>query len=275
MSHAFSSTAPSGASPSYPDLAGCTVLVTGAAQGIGAAVARALCAQGARVAALDRQPEGLASLAAWAEGTGHTLQPWIVDLTDTAALHTCLADVARRLGPVQRLASVAGVLHLGAADALADTAWQHSFAVNTHAVFQLCQALAPGMKARGGGAIVAVGSNAAGVPRSGMAAYAASKAAMQQYLRCLGLELAGHGVRCNLVAPGSTDTPMQRQLWTSPESAQRILEGDLASHRLGIPLGRIAQPEDVAQAVLFLLSDASRHITLATLTVDGGATLGA
>jgi 2,3-dihydro-2,3-dihydroxybenzoate dehydrogenase len=196
-------------------------------------------------------------------------------LHDTATLHACLADVAQRLGPVQRLASVAGVLHLGAADALADSAWQHSFAVNTHAVFQLCQALAPGMKARGAGAIVAVGSNAAGVPRSGMAAYAASKAAMQQYLRCLGLELAGHGVRCNLVAPGSTDTPMQRQLWTSPESAQRILEGDLASHRLGIPLGRMAQPEDVAQAVLFLLSDASRHITLATLTVDGGATLGA
>jgi 2,3-dihydro-2,3-dihydroxybenzoate dehydrogenase len=254
---------------------GRVALVTGAAQGIGAAVARALCAQGAQVAALDCQAAGLNDLAAWAEQAGHRLLPCVVDLTDHAALRHQLAQVEQTLGAVELLASVAGVLHLGAADALAQDAWQHSFAVNTHALFQLCQALVPGMKARGRGAIVAVGSNAARVPRTGMAAYAASKAAMQQYLRCLGLEVAGHGVRCNLVAPGSTDTPMQRQLWSAPDSAQRILDGDLASYRNGIPLRRMAQPEDVAEAVLFLLSDAARHITLDTLTVDGGATLGA
>jgi 2,3-dihydro-2,3-dihydroxybenzoate dehydrogenase len=131
------------------------------------------------------------------------------------------------------------------------------------------------MQGRGAGSIVTVGSNAATVPRTQMAAYAASKAASHQFTRCLGLELAAHGIRCNIVAPGSTDTPMQRQLWTDAQAAERIVRGSIESFRTGIPLGRIAAPADVAEAVLFLLSNAARHITLHTLCVDGGATLGA
>jgi 2,3-dihydro-2,3-dihydroxybenzoate dehydrogenase len=82
-------------------------------------------------------------------------------------------------------------------------------------------------------------------------------------------------VRCNIVSPGSTDTAMQRQLWSGPESAQAVIRGSLDNFRLGIPLGRLAQAEDIAQAVCFLASDRARHITMHDLRVDGGATLDA
>src|SRR5690606_27134218 len=116
------------------------------------------------------------------------------------------------------------------------------------------------------GALVTVGSNAAGVPRQRMSAYAASKAATHMYMRCLGLELAPLGIRCNIVAPGSTLTPMQTGMWTDPASGeQQVLRGSLESFRTGIPLGKLAKPEDVANAVVFLLSDEASHITMASL----------
>ncbi|MQA98651.1 MAG: SDR family oxidoreductase, partial [Streptosporangiales bacterium] len=121
-----------------------------------------------------------------------------------------------------------------------------------------------------------VASNAGGVPRSGMAAYAASKAAAAQFTRCLGLEVGAYGIRCNIVAPGSTDTPMLRSLWPDPEDpagAAGTIDGDPSAYRVGIPLRRIATPEDVAAAVAFLVSPHSRHITLQELYVDGGAAL--
>jgi 2,3-dihydro-2,3-dihydroxybenzoate dehydrogenase len=108
-----------------------------------------------------------------------------------------------------------------------------------------------------------------------MAAYAASKAAATQLTRCLGLELAEYGIRCNIVSPGSTDTEMQRLLWSDETGKQSTIYGSLKDFRLGIPLSRIATPEEIADAVLFLLSDQARHITMHDLRIDGGATLGA
>jgi 2,3-dihydro-2,3-dihydroxybenzoate dehydrogenase len=129
------------------------------------------------------------------------------------------------------------------------------------------------MIARKRGAIVNVSSNAATTPRASMGAYAASKAAVTQMTRCLGLELAEHGIRCNIVSPGSTDTEMQRAMWRTGSSAERVIEGSLADYRLGIPLRKIAQADDIVDSILFLLSDRASHITLHDLRVDGGATL--
>jgi 2,3-dihydro-2,3-dihydroxybenzoate dehydrogenase len=123
---------------------------------------------------------------------------------------------------------------------------------------------------RGAGAIITVSSNAGGVPRTNMAAYAASKAAATMFTRCLGLELARSGIRCNVVSPGSTGTAMQQVLGAAPEA---VIAGDPGSYRVGIPLGRIADPADIADAVVFLASDQARHITMQDLYVDGGATL--
>ncbi|WP_406209772.1 2,3-dihydro-2,3-dihydroxybenzoate dehydrogenase [Kitasatospora sp. NBC_01560] len=238
---------------------GRTALVTGASQGIGAAVAALLTARGAHVVACDLSPSGPST---------HRL-----DVTDAAAVEALVERAEQEHGPLDILVNVAGVLHSEPALGISDENWQHTFAVNTTGVFHTCRSVGRRMAARGRGSIVTVGSNAAGVPRVNMAAYAASKAATAMYMRCLGLELASSGVRCNLVSPGSTDTPMQRALWTDEDSERRVIEGDLAGYRVGIPLGRIAAPEDVAEAVLFLASDRARHITMHDLYVDGGATL--
>jgi 2,3-dihydro-2,3-dihydroxybenzoate dehydrogenase len=123
------------------------------------------------------------------------------------------------------------------------------------------------------GAVVTVASNAAGTPRMSLGAYGATKAAATMLTHSFALENAASGVRGNVVQPGSTRTPMLESLWSSPADEQATLRGDLAAHRLGIPLGRIAEPTDIAATVAFLISDDARHITLQELYVDGGATL--
>ncbi|MEU4804692.1 2,3-dihydro-2,3-dihydroxybenzoate dehydrogenase [Actinosynnema sp. NPDC023587] len=237
-------------------IAGAVALVTGAGQGIGAAVAAALAAEGALVADADLK------------GAAHQ-----VDVSDVDGVNALVDQVERTLGPIGILVNVAGVLHPGRVLDTTDEDWRRTFAVNTDGVFHVSRAVARRMVPRREGVIVTVGSNASGVPRTGMAAYAASKAATTMLTRCLGLELAEHGIRCNVVSPGSTDTAMQRSLWTDDNGPSRVIAGDPASFRVGIPLGRIADPADVADAVLFLVSGQARHITMQNLYVDGGATL--
>lgn len=253
------------------DLAGRVAVVTGAAQGIGAAVVRTLVDHGATVAATDRDPTGVEDLMA-DDGTDAVIA-YPLDVTDASAVDATIAAIENHLGPIDILVNVAGVLHVSPVTELTDRDWADTFAVNTTGVFHTGRAVAGSMAARGRGSIVTVGSNAAGIPRTGMAAYAASKAAATMFTMCLGLELARSGVRCNVVSPGSTDTPMQRALWTDPEAPKRVLDGDPATWRTGIPLGRIADPADIAEAVVFLASDRARQITMHNMYVDGGATL--
>ncbi|GAA2998885.1 2,3-dihydro-2,3-dihydroxybenzoate dehydrogenase [Streptosporangium longisporum] len=248
---------------------GAVAVVTGAARGIGEAVARALTRAGARVAALDVDTERVERVAA---GLG-TAVAYTCQVADSAAVDDVIARVETDLGPIGLLVNVAGVLCSGPAVTIGDEEWARTFAVNAGGVFHLSRAVARRMIPRRSGAIVTVGSNAAGVPRTNMAAYAASKAAAAHFTRCLGLELAPYGIRCNVVSPGSTDTAMQRALWTGEHDARTVVEGSPATFRVGIPLGRLAAPEDVADAVLFLASDRARHITMQDLYVDGGATL--
>ncbi|QJS99501.1 2,3-dihydro-2,3-dihydroxybenzoate dehydrogenase [Streptomyces asoensis] len=247
-------------------------LVTGAGRGIGAAVAAALVEEGARVLATDLDPAGVRSLAARYPGR---VTARALDVTDAAAVDTLVDAAEQESGPLDIVVNVAGILRSSEVVDLTEEDWAATFAVNTNGVFHVSRAAARRMTERGAGSIVTVASNAAGVPRAGMAAYAASKAAAVMFTRCLGLEVAARGVRCNTVSPGSTLTDMQRALWNgdAEAAARRVVEGDLATHRTGIPLGRIAEPADVADAVVFLVSDRARHITMHDLYVDGGATL--
>lgn len=246
------------------EFAGKVAVVSGAAQGIGAAVVQALAERGAIIAALDLKAASIPGVLGLA-----------VDVSDSAAVDSAIERIENTLGPIGILVNVAGILHLGQALDMSDAQWDSTFAVNAGGVFRLSRAVARRMLPRRSGVIVTVASNASSVPRQRMAAYAASKAASTQFTKCLGLELAEHGIRCNVVSPGSTDTAMQRQLWTSPDSERQVIAGSLPSYRLGIPLGRIASAADIADAVCFLASDSARHITMHDLRVDGGATLGA
>lgn len=247
-------------------------MVSGAGQGIGAAVAEALACEGMLVAGLDIDPVRVEAVATEQRLHGRRMVPFTVDVADRAAVDGAVKAIEHDLGPIGVLVNVAGILRPSTAIDATDEDWAATFAVNANGVFHLSQAVARYMVPRGSGSIVTVGSNAAGVPRTGMAAYAASKAAATMFTRCLGLELAASGIRCNIVSPGSTVTAMQRALWTS-DGPQQVIDGSLESYRVGIPLGRLADPADIADAVVFLASERARHITMQNLYVDGGATL--
>ena len=256
------------------DMDGRVALVTGAAGGIGEAVARALGEYGASVAAVDRDADRLRTVTGKLESDGLYVTDFPTDVTSSVAVESTVDSVERTLGPISYLVNAAGVLFPADVRSTSDDRWAATFAVNTTGVFLMSRAVADRMVPRGGGAIVTVASNAAGTARTGMAAYAASKAAARAFTKCLGLELAGHNIRCNVVSPGSTDTRMLRALWTDGKGAKASLDGVPGAFRVGIPLRKLGRPDDVAAAVLFLLSDRAGHITMHDLTVDGGATLG-
>ena len=244
-------------------------LVTGAAGGIGQAVVAALLEAGANVVATDL-PEALAA-ADCRDSEALIWRPLDVATETPDAL---IAEAEARFGPLRLGVHAAGVLStLPLLDAPV-AEWSRVMGVNAGGVFNTTAAMGRAMRSHGkGGAMVVISSNAAGIPRMNMGIYAASKAAATMLTRCLGLELAGHGIRCNVVAPGSTLTPMQTGMWADDQGAARVIAGDGASFRTGIPLGKLATPEDIASAVLYLLSDQAGHVTMAEIYVDGGATL--
>ncbi|KUP97719.1 2,3-dihydro-2,3-dihydroxybenzoate dehydrogenase [Thermobifida cellulosilytica] len=258
---------------SHIGIAGSVAVVTGAGSGIGHAVATALARRGAVVAAVDIDPDRAARTAADLERSGQHGRGYTRDVTDSSGVDRLVAEVEHDLGPVDVVVNAAGVLRTGPAVDCTDEDWQALFAVNATGVFAVSRAAARRMVPRRRGCIVTVASNAAGVPRVDMAAYAASKAAAVAFTKSLGLELAPHGIRCNVVSPGSTDTPMLRGMNPDGYDEAAVIAGDPARYRVGIPLGRVARPEDVAEAVCFLVSPAARHITMHDLYVDGGATL--
>ncbi|MGF7176925.1 2,3-dihydro-2,3-dihydroxybenzoate dehydrogenase [Azospirillum doebereinerae] len=244
---------------------GQTVWVTGVNQGIGLAVAETFTAQGAEVIGFDLRHD---------ETVERPFRRLALDVTDAEAVaRTCEELFAAGTG-IDALVNVAGILRLGALETLGLDDWQQSFAVNAAGPFHLMRAVVPVLKRQGKGCIVSVSSNAAHVPRARMAVYGASKAALTSLTMTAGLELAPFGIRCNVVSPGSTDTPMLRGMWSDADGAARTIAGNHAQHRIGIPLGKLATPQDIANTVVFLASPAAGHITMMDVLVDGGATLG-
>lgn len=241
-------------------------LVTGAAGGIGEAVVQLLVQAGAQVIATDYQPFATPAQT-------EQVHQMVLDVRDSAAVDALVSDVETRFGPIDLGINVAGILSTTTVVDTDDTSWRNVFAVNTDGVFHVSRALSRVMLPRQRGVMVTVSSNAAGIPRHAMAAYAASKAASTMFTRCLGLELAPHGIRCNIVAPGSTLTPMQTGMWADERGAERVIAGLPEQFKTGIPLQKLATPVDIANAVLFLLSDQASHITMSDLYVDGGATM--
>ncbi|NAW68704.1 2,3-dihydro-2,3-dihydroxybenzoate dehydrogenase [Vibrio sp. V27_P1S3P104] len=251
-----------------------TVLVTGAARGIGLSVVEQLLKQNAKVVATDvRMQTLLSNTELLRVSYGQQLQCAELDVAQIDRVADMMADLQQQYGPIDHLVSCAGILHLGAIHEMPFEQIHETFMVNTFGILNLMQALSHSMKEAKRGSMVIVGSNAANTPRPNMGAYGASKSALHMLVKCIGIELASYGVRCNIVSPGSTRTDMQMQLWTESYGEAQAISGDAVTYRLGIPLQKIAEPVDIARTILFLLSDAANHITMHDLRVDGGATL--
>ncbi|EEA3333761.1 2,3-dihydro-2,3-dihydroxybenzoate dehydrogenase [Salmonella enterica] len=242
-----------------------TVWVTGVGKGIGYATALAFVDAGARVIGFDRE----------FTQENYPFATEVMDVADAAQVAQVCQRVLQKTPRLDVLVNAAGILRMGATDALSVDDWQQTFAVNVGGAFNLFSQTMAQFRRQQGGAIVTVASDAAHTPRIGMSAYGASKAALKSLALTVGLELAGCGVRCNVVSPGSTDTDMQRTLWVSEDAEQQRIRGFGEQFKLGIPLGKIARPQEIANTILFLASDLASHITLQDIVVDGGSTLGA
>jgi NAD(P)-dependent dehydrogenase (short-subunit alcohol dehydrogenase family) len=234
-------------------LAGRTALVTGAARGIGAAICARLIGEGVRVIGLDR-----AMVPA---------QPGITpvngDIREIADVRRALRVARQAGGPVDLLVNNAGLIERGDFRLQELGHWQDVIQTNLTGSFVVTREAAAELAGQPGAAIVTVTSVAARIGGTGMAAYAASKAALQALNRVVALELAGTGVRANAVAPGIIATDMTTGT-AAPPSAEVV------SAVARIPLGRLGHPDDVAAAVAFLLSADASYITGTTLVVDGG-----
>jgi len=241
------------------------VLVTGAGGGIGSACWKHLHREGADLILLDRDVSGIPA--------GERIETIALDLT-AADLEAKLDSLLGHRTRLDGLVNVAGMqIVRNLVDCSAED-FENTFSVNLRAAFVVSTWAARRMLARKAGAIVAVSSTSGRMPRKGQGLYCGSKAGLTQMMRVLGLELAPSGVRVNTVAPGSTDTPMVRHMAQTMGYGNEVLQGSAENFRLGIPLGRMAEVEDVAEAIAFLLSDRARHVTMHELIVDGGGTLG-
>jgi len=240
------------------------ILVTGAASGIGRSTAVLLSRLGAKVACADIDQAGIDETMGLLEGHGHT--PWQVDFKNIHAVGDWLAALAGSFGALHGFVHAAGIPAPVPLKALSIEKWREVFLVNTEAALVLAKAF-PSRRVYAGesGSIVFISSVMAQVGSPGAAAYSLSKAALDGVMRSLALELAPRKIRVNCVAPGFVRTPMfQRveRLWTEEQRAR--VE---ALHPLGL-----GQPEDVANAIAFLLADSARWITGSVLVVDGGYT---
>ena len=238
------------------------VLVTGAASGIGRRIAERFSQEGAEVIGVDCLS---------ADVPFRLLHADVANPADVKRVSDQIKEEAERLDV---LVNVAGILKLGVSDTLSCEDWQRCMDVNASGAFYLMRHWTPVFRRQRYGTIVNVSSNAAHVPRINMAGYCASKAALTSLSHCVALELAPYGVRCNVVSPGSTRTPMLSGMLGDPAGERRLVDGLPEQFKLGIPLGRIADPDDVADVVLFLASSQARHVTMQDIVVDGGATLG-
>ena len=231
-------------------------LVTGAAGGIGAAVVQMLRAEGARVAVADRD---VSAIAAEAHLPG--------DLRDPAYADGLAAAAMQALGGLDIVVNNAGVITRGKVTETSDADWALSLGVNVEAPFRISRAAIPLMAAMGGGAIVNVASCWGLRPGPGHAVYCMTKAAIASLTQCMGMDHAGQGIRINAVCPNEVNTPMLRTGF-----AKRGFDPDTAVRELGktVPLGRIAEPEDIADVILFLASDAARYLCGTLVEVNGG-----
>ena len=247
-------------------LDGKTAIVVGAANGIGRATALAFAAAGASVACADVEAPGAKATAADIERGGAQALAVHLDVTESASCRAAVAATVERFGGVD-------VLLYGAADSdqtatvleMDEAAWDHVIRVNLTGAFLMAKATMPAMIARGGGSVILIASQLGRVASPGRPAYCATKGALIQLAKVIAADHAAQGIRANTLSPGAVETRRMLRRFKTMDEARAVM----APKHL---LGRLGQPEEIAQAALYLASDASRFMTGSDLLVDGGYT---
>lgn len=243
-----------------------TAIVTGSTRGIGLAIAQAYARAGARVVISSRKAEACEAVAAQIREAGGQALAVPCNIADKAQVHALVDRTEAAFGAVDVLVCNAAVNpYYGPMSGISDEAFRKVLDVNILSNLWLTNRVAPGMAARGGGAIVIISSIAGFSGSRMLGAYAVSKAADMQMVRNLAMEWGKQGIRANCIAPGLVKTDFAKALWDNPDTLGRVLAAS--------PLGMIGEPEDIAGAALLLGSPAGRFITGTTITIDGGAML--
>jgi 2-hydroxycyclohexanecarboxyl-CoA dehydrogenase len=247
-----------------------TAIVTGSGRGIGRAIAERLASEGGSVAINDIDPDNAAATVDRIEDNGGTAVTAVADVTDLDAVREMVDDVESELGPVNVLVNNAGWDQIDWFVEQDPDVWDSIIDINFRGQVNCCRVVGERMVERGsGGKIVNVASDAARVGSTGEAVYSGMKGGVISFSKTLAREFARYDVTCNVVAPGPTDTPRNEEVMEESELAASILD----SMEDAVPMGRTAQPAEIAAAVAFLVSGESDFITGQVLSVSGGLTM--
>lgn len=247
-------------------LAGKRIMITGAAQGIGLAIARAFIREGASVFLLDRDGRLLAQAAGELGADEGRIVYLPADITDAATIRMAVAQAGKEIGPLNALVNNAGVNVFSEPLATSDEEWNRCFDINLKGAWNCCKSALPGMIEQGGGVILNIASTHAFTIIPHTFPYPLAKHALLGMTRSLGLEYAGRNIRVNAIAPGYVATQKVIDYWNSFPDPEAAKAETMKLH----PGGRIASPEEIAMAAVFMISDECPFMNATCLTIDGG-----
>ncbi|MBI4635507.1 MAG: SDR family oxidoreductase [Candidatus Rokubacteria bacterium] len=250
-------------------LTGKTALVTGAARGIGRAIALELAREGAQVAVLDVLADAARGVTREIEALGVKALALGVDLTRRAEVDRAVEETVAQWGQLDIVVNNAGWDRMEPFLDSEEETWDRIIAINFKSVLYVCKAALPHMIQRHSGRVVNIASDAGRVGSTGESVYAGTKGAIIAFSKTLAREMARHSITVNVVCPGLTDTPLLAGIRSQSPKTEKVIEAVTRA----IPLGRVGKPEDVAGAVAFLASPAADYVTGQTLSVSGGLTM--